>query len=260
MFPDLFGIHGFTMIALITIGILTGWAIVFAYVKKFSYEKNTYLDLTVTFILTLISAFIFAVLFENFYRSIKNATLNQPQQWTWSATYYGGLFGGVIAFILMYRYFYLRLNVPVLDKLLIVVPGAVSLGHAIGRLGCFLNGCCYGKETDKWFGVLFPGFEHKVIPTQLFEMFFLLALAAVLLFLAFKWNTKYTLPIYLISYSTFRFIIEFFRGDERGQFGALSPSQYWSIVLFVVGVVMLVLYLKLGKKKEVTSEEQYAEN
>lgn len=260
MFPDLFGIHGFTMNVLITIGILVGWAMVFFYLKKFSYEKNTYLDLTVTFIFTLISAFIFAVLFENFYRSIKNATFGQPQQWTWSATYYGGLFGGVIAFILMYRLFYLRLNVPVLDKLLTIVPGAVSLGHAIGRLGCFLNGCCYGVETDKWFGVLFPGHSHKVIPTQLFEMFFLLALAAVLLFLAFKYDTKYTLPIYLISYSTFRFVIEFFRGDERGQFGALSPSQYWSLILFVAGVAVLILYLKFGKKKEVVSQEQNAEN
>lgn len=250
MYPNLFGINGFTANLLTALGVVVGCVVIFIYLKKFSYEKTTYQDLLVTFIFTLISAFIFAVLFENFYESIKNAVNGQPQQWTWSMTFYGGLFGGVIAFILMYRYFYLRLNVPILDKLLIIVPGAIALGHTLGRLGCFLNGCCYGKETDKWFGVLFPGFEHKVIPTQLFEMFFLLVLAAVLLFLAFKYDSKYTLPIYLISYSLFRFIIEFFRGDERGQFGALSPSQYWSILLFAAGIVFLVFYIKKGKKDE----------
>lgn len=250
MFPDLFGIEGFTANVLTALGVIAGVVVVFIYLKKFSLEKDTYIDLLVTFILTLLSAFVFAILFENLYETIKYAVHGMPQKWTWSMTFYGGLFGGILAFALMYRYFYLRINVPILDKLVVIAPGAIALGHAIGRLGCFLNGCCYGKETDKWFGILFPGFEHKVIPTQLFEMFFLIVLAAVLLFLAFKWNLKYTLPIYLISYPLFRFIIEFFRDDERGQFGPLSPSQYWSIILFVVGVTLLALYLRMKNRTE----------
>ena len=244
MFPNLFGIEGFTMNVLVAVGVIAGCGVIFLYLKKFSLQKTTYIDLAITFIWTLLSAFVFAILFENLYESIKNASLNKPHEWTWSMTFYGGVIGGVLAFFLMYRYFFLRMNETIIDKLFVIVPGAISLGHAFGRLGCFFNGCCYGVETDKWFGVLFPGFSHKVIPTQLFEMIFLSILAGILLFFAFKYNSKWTMPIYLISYSLFRFIIEFYRGDERGQIGVLSPSQYISIILFAVGVAMLVIYLK----------------
>ena len=254
MFPDLFGIDGFTMNVLVVVGVLAGAAVVFLYLKKFSFKKNTVIDLAVTFIVALISGFVFAVLFENLYEGVKHSVQHTTYEWTWSMTFYGGLFGGVLAFFLMYYFFFLRMNETVLDKLLVIAPGAVALGHAVGRLGCFFNGCCYGKETDKWFGILFPGHAHKVIPTQLFEMIFLIILAAILLFLAFKYDSKYTLPIYLISYGFFRFLIEFARGDERGQFGPLSPSQYWSIVLFVAGIVVLILYIRGLPKKEQMNE------
>lgn len=253
MFPDLFGIEGFTMSVLVVVGVFAACLVTFLYLKKFSLKKNTYIDLAITVILTLISGFVFAVLFENLYESIKNAVINRPQHWTWSMTFYGGIFGGVAAFLLMYKFFFLRNNEPILSKMLVVAPGAIALGHAFGRLGCFFNGCCYGKETDKWYGVLFPGFAHKVIPTQFFEMIFLFILAAVLLVLAFKWNSKFTLPIYLISYGIFRFFIEFARGDERGQFGILSPSQYWSILLIVSGLIILILYIK-GLQTKVQTE------
>jgi len=251
MYPDLFGISDFTMNVSVAIGVIAACGVIFLYLKKFSLKKNTYIDLAITFIVTLILAFVFAIVFENLYESIKNAKLDQPQQWTWSMTFYGGVIGGVLAFILMYKFFFLRLNNTIIDKLFVIVPGAISLGHAFGRLGCFFNGCCYGKETDKWFGILFPGFAHKVIPTQLFEMIFLFILAGILLFLAFKYDWKWTMPIYLISYALFRFIIEFYRGDERGQIGALSPSQYISIILFALGCIFLYQYIK-GSSKEKT--------
>ena len=244
MFPDLFGVDGLTMNLLVVVGVIAACSVVFVYLKKFTLSKNTIIDLLITFIATIVTGFIFAVLFENLYECIKNASLNNPQKWTWSMTFYGGIFGGVAAFFLMYKFYFLGNNEPILSKLLIIAPGAIALGHAFGRLGCFFNGCCYGKETESWYGILFPGFAHKVIPTQLFEMIFLFILAAILLLLAFKWNSKFTLPIYLISYGIFRFFIEFVRGDERGQLGILSPSQYWSILLFVSGIVFLVVYIK----------------
>ena len=240
------------MSILVALGIIAAFTVVFIYLKKFSLQKNTYIDLAITLIATMLSGFVFAIVFENIYESIKNSVQNNPQQWTWSMTFYGGLFGGALAFFLMYKFFYLRINEPLLDKLLVIAPGAISLGHAIGRLGCFFNGCCYGKETDAWYGIMFPGFAHKVIPTQLIEMIFLLVLSGILLFLAFKYDNKYCLPIYLISYGFFRFFIEFIRGDERGQFGPLSPSQYWSIVILLVGLFFLILYLREPSKKEAT--------
>ena len=118
--------------------------IIVLYLRKFINSKVNYIDLVIVFIVTLISALIFSVLVENLYESIKNAVYGSPQSWTWSQTFYGGVFGGVIAFVLMYKFFYLKSNENILGELLIVAPAAISLGHAIGRIGCFFNGCCYG--------------------------------------------------------------------------------------------------------------------
>jgi len=250
MFPNLFGISGFTMNVMIVLGIVLACVVAVLYLKRFKLDKSCNIDLFITLIVTFISAFVFAILFENLYECIKHAVNNQPQKWTWSQTFYGGLAGGVGAFLLMYRFFYLKNHEPILKEILVIAPGAICLGHALGRLGCFLNGCCYGKETDKWFGVVFPGHAHKVIPTQLFEMVFLLILSGILIYFAFKRNFKWNLIIYLFSYSIFRFLIEFIRGDERGQVSFLSPSQYWSIAIFILAICLLVYKLLKDKKQE----------
>lgn len=242
MYPNLFGISGLTMNLFIVIGVFLSCLVTYLYLRKFKLSKFNCIDLIIVVLVTLIAAFIFAVLFENLYESIKNAINKTPQKWTWSQTFYGGLFGGATAFLLMYKFFYLRNNEPILDKILIIVPGAISLGHAFGRLGCFFNGCCYGIETEKWFGIMFPGHVHKVIPTQLIEMLFLLILSGILVYFAFKHKLKYNLPIYLNSYGTFRFLIEFIRGDERGQLSFLSPSQYWSLLLVIGGIGLIFFY------------------
>ena len=244
MYPNLFGIENFTMNVMIILGIFLGGLVTYLYLRKAKLRKKGYIDLTITFIVTILAAFVFAILFENLYECIKHSVNGQPQKWTWSQTFYGGLFGGVIAFALMYKFFYLKNNEPIIKELLIIAPGAVCLGHAIGRLGCFLDGCCYGIETEKWFGVLFPGHTHKVIPTQLIEMGFLLILAGILIYFAFKHDSKWTLLVYLLSYSVFRFCIEFVRGDERGQLSFLSPSQWWSIIIFafVLSTICLKIY------------------
>ena len=104
---------------------------------------------------------------------------------------------------------------------------------------------------------LHAGMNHKVIPTQLFEMIFLLALALILGIMAFKQISHYQMIIYMVSYGIFRFIIEFYRGDERGQLDAgLSPSQYICIlmVLGAIGLVFLYYYVIYKDKEEKTDE------
>ncbi len=248
MYPNLFGISGFTMNLMIVLGFLVGGVVTFLYLRRHKLTKGNYIDLSITVLASIVAAFVFALLFENLYESIKHAVNGEPQKWTWSLTFYGGLFGGVVVFALMYKFFYLRNNKPILSELLVIVPGALSLGHAFGRLGCFLNGCCYGKETDSWLGMMFPGHSHKVIPTQLIEMAFLLILSGILIYFAFKKDCKWTLIIYLLSYSIFRFLIEFIRGDERGQLSFLSPSQIWSILIFIIAIILLVRAIKAKQK------------
>lgn len=242
MYPDLFGLEGFSMTFMIIIGVIAAVVILFLYLKKEKLEKTAYLDLLVVIAATIFMGILFAILFENTYEAIKHAIYNQPQKWTFAMTFYGGLIAGVITFLLMYRYYFLRHNPPILKKILIIAPASITLGHAFGRLGCFLSGCCYGKPTDAWYGIKFVTTSETVIPTQLFEMIYLFALSIILIIISFKSITFQTFPIYMVSYGVFRFIIEFFRGDERGQLAGLSPSQYWSIVLVIAAIPLFFLF------------------
>ena len=250
MYPNLFGIEGFSMVVMIFIGVIAASILFFIFLKKTNI-KISYLDLGVVIVATVLVGVIFAILFENAYEAIKHAINGEYASWTWGMTFYGGLFGGVITFILMYRFYYLKDNKPIFNEILVIAPACIALGHAVGGIGCFLSGCCYGIETHTSLDVYFPIHDHSYLPIQLFEMGFLFLLAAVLGFLAFKRITRYTFIVYMLSYGIFRFVIEFFRGDERGQLMGLSPSQYWCILL-VVGTIPLYFLLKnkLFKEKE----------
>ena len=134
-----------------------------------------------------------------------------------------------------------RRYLPVADMFVV----ALSLGHVFGRLGCFLEGCCYGRPTAVPWGVSLPaladqgGFaEVPLHPTQLYEAF---GEAAIFAFLAFHVLAKiragryaYGTAFYgyILLYSALRFLVEFFRGDDRGVFflPGLSPSQWFSLM------------------------------
>ena len=79
------------------------------------------------------------------------------------------------------------------------------------------------------------------VPTQLYEALFLLVVFAVTSFLVIKKDFRFNLETYLISYGVFRFVIEYLRTDYRGDFlGIISPSQFWSVLMVVLGVVMIL--------------------
>ena len=243
MHPNLFGIEGFSYIVMIFLGVIAAMSIFFIYLAKNKVEKKSFLDLSIVIIVTVLVGIIFAILVENTYEAIKASINGVYPHWTWAMTFIGGLVFGIPTFILMYRFYYLRNNPPIFKKILIIAPGCVAIGHAIGRIGCFLAGCCYGIHTGTSLDVNFPGIGPH-LPTQLIEMTFLFVLGGVLLLLAFKHITNYTSVIYLFAYSVFRFILEFFRGDERGQLAGLSPSQYWCIILLLFAGLLIYLYKK----------------
>ena len=126
-------------------------------------------------------------------------------------------------------------------------PG-LALGHAIGRLGCFSAGCCWGKPTDAAWAVTFTNpYSSDLVgvplgiplhPTQLYES---VAEAFIFLLLVWLWRRRrfsgQIFAAYLMLYSVARFLNEFFRNDPRGGFlfdGALSVPQAFSIALFAV--------------------------
>ena len=244
------------MTFMIIIGVIAAAVLVFLFLSKKGVATGSFLDLGIVVAITVLVGIVFAILFENLYEAVKHAINNNPQAWTWGMTFYGGLFGGVITFLLMYRFYYLKHNEPIMDKLIVIAPAGITLGHAFGRIGCFLSGCCYGIEVAPGTGVVFPGMDHPVLPTQLIESMFLFVLTAVLLMFALKYNFTFNFVLYAVFYGIFRFIIEFFRGDERGQLAGLSPSQIWCIVL-IVGAIPLYIVLKkyFYKKKEESDDE-----
>ncbi|MDD4290678.1 MAG: prolipoprotein diacylglyceryl transferase [Clostridia bacterium] len=156
--------------------------------------------------------------------------------------YYGGLLGGMIGLWLFCRKEKCDLALT-FDFAAIILP----LVHAIGRVGCFLSGCCYGRVTDSSLGVCFKSGASVgtcVYPTNLYEVFFntLLFIAILLLFvlLVGKNKDKYKgllTTVYLLAYPVWRFVIEFLRDDDRGTILYLfSTSQFISIFLFALGI------------------------
>jgi phosphatidylglycerol:prolipoprotein diacylglycerol transferase len=171
--------------------------------------------------------------------------------------FYGGLIGGVGAALWYIR----RHRMPLWTTADVFAPG-VALGHAVGRVGCLLAGCCFGRPTAVAWAITFrdPVAAANVgtplgiplHPTQLYEAGAeALILAGLLLFerrgQGFSGRTFWT---YLLLYGLSRFVIEFYRGDSRGTlFNTISTSQFISIVLVPLAIAMLFL---LGRRLDPT--------
>ncbi len=161
--------------------------------------------------------------------------------------FYGGVIGGFTMAMVYFKVYHLDPQ-KFMDLIIPVIP----LGHSLGRVGCYFAGCCYGKVTNSSLGVHFPFMEEgvKVIPVQLYEAIFLFVLFVVLLIVEYliKSHKPFSRSgYYFVFYGIWRFIIEFFRGDEiRGIF-ILSTSQWISLILIAFGAYMI--FGNLGKYK-----------
>ena len=190
-----------------------------------------------------------AALFQSFYDFLENPS--KGFHITGKITFIGGLIGGVACFLLLYLIFRKKL-VSKLTDIISIAPCSILIAHAFGRVGCFFAGCCYGKETDSFLGIKFPNLPNPVHPTMLYEAIFLFLLFAICMVLLFKFDFKHNLSVYLIGYGIFRFAVEYLRADDRGQFiGSISPSQFWSILMVVIGIALWVgleLYWKKHPK------------
>lgn len=200
-----------------------------------------------------------AVLFQAFYNFMAGSDFAITG--STGATFYGGLIGGTALFIALYfiagkflftdSYHALQFR-TVSD----MAPAAIAAGHGLGRIGCLMAGCCHGARSDAWYAIPM-NIPHdgttdmvKVVPAQLFEALFLLALAAFLFFSFWK-KWRYQMPIYMIAYSLWRFVAEYLRDDYRGEtvIKALTPSELVSVLLLVGGIALLAVELWLDHRK-----------
>jgi phosphatidylglycerol:prolipoprotein diacylglycerol transferase len=158
--------------------------------------------------------------------------------------FYGGLIAALIAAVVYMR----RRHLPALATADVFAPG-IALGHGIGRLGCFAAGCCWGLPTKLPWGVTFTNplsqqlvgvpLDIKLHPTQLYE-----SAAEFLIFGILYWRIRRPhapgaiISLYLILYSTTRFLVEFVRDHpgEPNPFGSpLNTSQWISLALASLG-------------------------
>lgn len=154
---------------------------------------------------------------------------------------YGAILGGLLA---VYAYCRVKKK-PFLPYLDLVMP-SLALGQGFGRIGCFCAGCCYGRETDAWYGVTFSHSAYApngvpLIPTQLISSAGDFAICGILLLFARKNpRTGLVAALYMLLYGTGRFLVEFLRDDYRGSVGVLSTSQFISIGIVAAGAAMML--------------------
>ena len=207
-------------------------------------------------IASIVVGFGFAALFQSTYNYIKNPSAGF--ELGSGMTFIGGLIGGVACFLAIYFIFRKKYTAR-LYEVISLLPCGNLIAHAFGRIGCFFAGCCYGKETDSFLGVQFPDLPHPVHPTQLYEAAFLFVLFAVSVYLILKKDFKHNLSLYLIAYGVFRFLIEYVRGDDRGELvGFVSPSQFWSILMVVAGVAIIFVMNRILNKAAQSEKISYS--
>lgn len=212
--------------------------------KKYNMSENAVLDIAIYGILFgFLGAKLLYVLVE-FDRFLENPTSILGSE---GFVVYGGITAGVVAAIVYCKIKKLRF----LEYFDLLIP-CVALAQGFGRIGCFLAGCCYGRETDSFLGVTFPENSLaptgvKLLPTQLFSSAGDFLIMGILLWYYKKAKHIGDVGIlYMILYSIGRFLLEILRSDERGSLGALSTSQWISIGIFLLALILKYIF----KKKE----------
>lgn len=156
-------------------------------------------------------------------------------------------FGGLLGALLFLKMFAFQFNQPFWKYIDLFVP-IFPLVHAIGRVGCFLAGCCYGVE---WHGICSVTYPDDAIvegvnlvsrfPVQILESILNLGVfISLIIYSRTPRREGNVLGIYLISYSIIRFFVEFLRNDSnRGHFLGISTSQWIGLILIPVGIYII---------------------
>jgi len=220
-------------------------------------ESSRIIDLSLYILLSSIlgARILFVALNWDYY---KEHLLDIFKIWEGGLVFYGGL---ICAFFTVV--WVLKKNRLSIWKVADILSAPVALGIAVGRIGCFLNGCCYGKISFAC-GICFPAKDNPpaftqqvldglvspqaacslpVIPTQLYE-----SAAYLLIFFLLLWFERqkhfagFSFWMFILLYSFFRFIIEGFRYyDANFVFGAFTVSQLISVILFIIALTALML-------------------
>lgn len=274
MFPELFKIPGInftvnTYGALLALAFLAGLFVMGRQAARDGLDKNRVYDLGIwVLVASLVGSKLLMVItdwneFQGDWRQFFSLDFLRS-----AGVFYGGFIGAVIASIIVMRIY----KLPWWRTADAFAPGIV-LGQAIGRLGCFSAGCCWGKPTTAFCGVHFTEKGHATTsvptivqhlpadiqsewaqrlgsltapvhlhPVQLYETAATLVIFVILLIMARKRKFYGQIVLaYAFLYAIARFTIEFWRDDPRGEVFGMSTSQFVAVLIFF-GALGLYLY------------------
>lgn len=249
MYPRLFEIGPVTVYSygvLLAAAYLVGLKLAMVLARRRGLDSDRILDLGIYIIIAaLIGAKLLLLVVDwDFF-------VRQPRE-LWTLARSGGVFYGGLIVATMVGFWYIRRHrLPFWETTDVMAPG-IALGHVVGRLGCFLAGCCYGRPTEVAWAVTFTDpfaasnvgtpLNRPLHPTQLYEAGAELIILAILLSADRRWRyfPGRSFWGYLLLYGVARFVIEFYRGDERGMWLGYSTSQLVSLLLVPISLLMLV--------------------
>jgi phosphatidylglycerol:prolipoprotein diacylglycerol transferase len=262
MFPKLITIGSFfipTYGTLVAIGFLVALWITVRLARRAGLPAEPVTNLAIYCALAgLLGAKIFMILFD--WREY----FNDPKQiFTMSTLQAAGVYQGGLLLAIVTAIVYMRRNkLPALATCDVFAPG-IAAGHAIGRIGCFMAGCCWGTECHLPWAVTFTNIEaHNMTdvplgtplhPAQLYE-----SLSEALIFLLLyrlirkPHATGEVIGWYLALYSTARFTIEFVRFHEQGLYFGLSITQWISLGTLAAGIWLLIARRHAPKLQAIT--------
>jgi len=226
--------------AMLSLAFLAGTLVAVYYAKREGVQPETVLDVALWVILSAIvgaRAFYVILFWHEFSGSLLEIIMIQ----------HGGLvfYGGLVTSVLVIFWKVKRSGISLWKALDIASPAA-AIGYSIARIGCFLNGCCYGIQTSVPWACKFPDLVGVRHPTQLYS-----SAAGLTIFLTVVWlwrKKRYEGQIFLetlILYAIYRFSIEFLREGQR--YFHLSASQWISIVAFILALGALIWKMKKTK-------------
>jgi phosphatidylglycerol:prolipoprotein diacylglycerol transferase len=250
MHPILFKIGPlqlYTYGALLAVAFLVAIFLASKEAERQGLDKSFASDMGVVVIVSsVIGARLFYILFYDLRYTLQHPTELLKLRQT-GLVFYGGFIFAVAAGII-----YTRLKRASIPVVLDIAAPSIAIGQAIGRIGCLMSGCCYGKPTWVPWGIKFPHVDYRVHPTQIYE-----ALATFLIFLLLVWFRRHKTRdgqiawLYMVTYAMARFVIEFFRGDNPHIAFGLTLSQIISVVALVAAVPLgYVVWFSAGQRKD----------
>lgn len=249
MYPRLLELGPITLYTygvLLAAAYLLGLKLAMERAKKRGLDHNRVLDLGIYIIISALIGAKLLLLVTDF-RSFRA----DPRELLTLARSGGVFYGGLILAVTVALWYIRKVGLPLWTTCDVFAPG-IALGHVVGRFGCLFAGCCFGRETHVPWAITFKDpfaaanvgtpLGVPLHPTQLYE-----AGAELIILMVLLWSERKARPypgrtfwLYMLLYAISRFVIEFYRGDERGSVGMLSTSQFISVLLAPLAIAMLV--------------------